>query len=418
MPELTVDALRKGSEDGRGAVRESERDISPLILSFIPGLGPKTIAALLSGQDRAISARQLISMPEGELRLHCALAFPDSARADRAAEMLLDGRSSEAVSRRARETVQRCAEAGIRWCGFGEKDYPRRLCGIPDPPGVLYYAGKLPRQDRPVAAVVGTRRMTPYGRMEARRFAEELAGSGVQVVSGMARGVDSEAGRAALCPAGPVGQAGGASSFAVLGCGPDICYPPESRDLYDELRQRGGLISEYPPGTRPEARLFPPRNRIISGLSDVVLVIEAREKSGTMITVDAALEQGREVYAVPGRISDISSAGCNRLIQQGAGIALSPEQFLHAAFGIGEGPGAAPAQCLETAALPAGLSRLQSAVFGALRRDEARTEEAILGDASASLGRAVSWHELVSTLTILQARGLAQEYGLGAYVRN
>jgi DNA processing protein len=143
----------------------------------------------------------------------------------------------------------------------------------------------------------------------------------------MARGIDGIAQKAAL-------DAGG-KSYAVLGCGVDICYPEENRDLYERLQQQGGILSEYPPGMQPIAKLFPPRNRIISGLSDLVLVIEARKRSGTLITVDMALEQGREVYALPGRVSDALSDGCNRLIRQGAGPATCPEDILEFFFGTG-----------------------------------------------------------------------------------
>ena len=143
---------------------------------------------------------------------------------------------------------------------------------------------------------------------------------GIGIVSGMARRADGIAQRAAL-------SAGG-YSVAVLGCGVDICYPEENRPLYERLWENGCILSEYPPGTLPHSRLFPPRNRIISALSDLVLVIEAREKSGTLITVDMALEQGKDVFAVPGRITDTCSRGCNRLIGNGAGIAVSVAQLL------------------------------------------------------------------------------------------
>ena len=142
----------------------------------------------------------------------------------------------------------------------------------------------------------------------------------MQIISGMAKGIDGIAGRGALDESD--------ASFAVLGCGVDICYPKENRDLYEALCERGGVISEYCPGTEPEARLFPPRNRIISALSDALLVIEARERSGTLITVDCALEQGKDVWAVPGRVCDAKSAGCNELLRQGAGVAASPEVML------------------------------------------------------------------------------------------
>lgn len=159
-----------------------------------------------------------------------------------------------------------------------------------------------------------------YGRYMARQFGRGLAMSGVQVISGMARGVDGIAQHAAI-------TAGG-KSFAVLGCGPDICYPEENKDVYDFLPNSGGIISEYPPGMEPISSFFPKRNRIISGLSDVLLVVEARQKSGTSITVDTALEQGREVLAVPGRVTDRLSDGCNNLISQGAGVAINVEDVL------------------------------------------------------------------------------------------
>ena len=140
------------------------------------------------------------------------------------------------------------------------------------------------------------------------------------MISGMARGIDGIGQTAALKEGG--------YSLGVLGCGVDICYPRENKELYEMLLASGGVCSEYPPGTGPRGILFPPRNRIISGLSDAVLVVEAREKSGTLITVDMALEQGREVYALPGRATDPLSGGCNRLIGQGAGLVSSPEEIL------------------------------------------------------------------------------------------
>ena len=168
---------------------------------------------------------------------------------------------------------------------------------------------------------------TGYGREQARRFGRRIGARGISVISGMARGIDGIAQKAAL-------DAGG-RSYAVLGCGVDICYPEENRELYERLQQQGGVLSEYPPGMQPIAKLFPPRNRIISGLSDLVLVIEARKRSGTLITVDMALEQGREVYALPGRVSDSLSDGCNRLIRQGAGPATCPQDILEYFFGTG-----------------------------------------------------------------------------------
>lgn len=210
--------------------------------------------------------------------------------------------------------------AGIGFVTAREPEYPKRLVEIPDAPYALYYAGRLPEAARPTVAIIGARNCSEYGRGMARQFGEMLAAAGVQIISGMARGIDGIGQQAAL-------RAGG-YSLGVLGCGVDICYPPENRPLYEELIRAGGICSEYPPGITPRAVLFPPRNRIISGLCDAVLVIEAKERSGTLITVDMALEQGREVYALPGRATDLLSQGCNRLIRQGAALVMSPQELL------------------------------------------------------------------------------------------
>ena len=169
-------------------------------------------------------------------------------------------------------------------------------------------------------AIVGARECSPYGESMARRFAKSLASVGIQVVSGMARGVDSAGQSGAL--------EGGGESFAILGCGVDICYPREAIGLYMDLQENGGVISEFPIGTKPLPQHFPARNRIISGLADAVLVIEAKEKSGSLITADMALEQGKDVYALPGPINSKLSRGCNLLIKQGADLLLSPEELL------------------------------------------------------------------------------------------
>ena len=215
---------------------------------------------------------------------------------------------------------KRLLPRGIKLVVEGEGEYPERLQKIPDPPYGLYYAGKLPDKEKRAVAIVGARECSEYGRYMAKWFSTALAQAGIAVISGMARGIDGISQQAAL-------QVGG-YSLAVFGCGVDVCYPAEHRNLYDSLIEKGGVCSEYLPGTEPRAMLFPPRNRIISGLADVILVIEAREKSGTLITVDMALEQGKEVYALPGRATDPLSRGCNRLIKQGAGLVETPEELI------------------------------------------------------------------------------------------
>lgn len=215
----------------------------------------------------------------------------------------------------------------IRFTCYGDKDYPKRLSEIPDAPFSLYYQGSLPSDTVPAVALIGARACSAYGAYAAGEFGSKLAQMGIQIISGLAMGIDGISQEAAL--------AAGGESFGVLGCGVDICYPKSNRAIYEKCKMQGGILSEYPPGTRPAAGLFPPRNRIISGLSDVVIVVEAREKSGTLITVDMALEQGREVFAVPGRITDSLSRGCNHLFRQGAGVAASPVDILEALYGAG-----------------------------------------------------------------------------------
>ena len=218
------------------------------------------------------------------------------------------------------ERYQELQEKQIHFVTIQDKNYPKKLKNISAPPYALYVKGKLPNENQLSVAIVGARNCSAYGESMAKAFAEELARCQVQIISGMAHGVDGISQMAAL-------KAGG-TTFGVLGNGVDICYPRENFSLYMEIPQYGGLISEQPPGTSPLRQFFPARNRIISGLADVVLVIEAKEKSGSLITADMALEQGKDVYALPGQINNTLSFGCHNLIKQGAGILLSPEKFV------------------------------------------------------------------------------------------
>lgn len=220
----------------------------------------------------------------------------------------------------AEEEYRMLVRRGIDCYPASDPLFPKRLLDIPDPPEVIYSSGRLPEEYRPAVAVIGARICSEYGRYTARRFAGILAASGVNIISGLARGIDGISQEAAMD--------NGGYTCAVMGCGVDICYPEENRSVYERVRKQGGILSESPPGTLPRAGLFPQRNRIISGLADLVLVIEARERSGTLITVDMALEQGREVAVIPGRITDSLSGGCNRLLSQGAAPALRPEDIL------------------------------------------------------------------------------------------
>ncbi len=211
---------------------------------------------------------------------------------------------------------------GIQILTWQEEAYPPRLREIAQPPPVLYLRGQLLPEDAWAVAIVGTRRVTPYGRQVTEQIASFLAGSGITIVSGLARGVDAIAHQAAL-------RAGG-RTLAVLGSGVDRIYPPENRALADQICEHGALLSDYAPGTAPESVNFPPRNRIISGLSLAVIVVEAGETSGALITAEFAAEQGREIFAVPGSILAPQSKGTNKLIQQGALPLLNASDVIQA----------------------------------------------------------------------------------------
>jgi DNA processing protein len=219
----------------------------------------------------------------------------------------------------AEQECARVAKSRVRVVTCLSGEYPRILLEIPDPPPYLYVRGEL-RGSETAIAVVGSRRASSYGMLTTTRLATELAGQGITVVSGMARGVDTAAHRGALT--------GGGRSIGVLGSGLDVVYPPENRQLFEDMAAHGALVSEFPMGTLPLAENFPRRNRIISGMSRGVLVVEAMMNSGSLITAQCALDQGREVFAIPGNITAGSSRGTNRLIKQGAKLVESVEDIL------------------------------------------------------------------------------------------
>lgn len=215
---------------------------------------------------------------------------------------------------------QSILDKGIQIITLLDESYPRRLKEIEQPPPVLYMGGQLIDEDDWTVAVVGTRRMTAYGRQATAELSNFLGHNGITLVSGLARGVDGLAHKTIL-------DSGG-RTIAVLGSGVDRIYPPENRQLAARIIENGAIISDYAPGTPPEGINFPPRNRIISGLSLATIVVEAGETSGALITASFAAEQGREVFAIPGNIYSLQSKGTNRLIQQGAIPLLSMEDIL------------------------------------------------------------------------------------------
>ncbi|HJC48260.1 MAG TPA: DNA-processing protein DprA [Candidatus Lachnoclostridium pullistercoris] len=236
------------------------------------------------------------------------------------------GRAAEKIAGTRKEQEKlldqyhRFSDLGIQFITPFDRAYPEKLKEIYDFPMGLCVKGRLPEPGSPAAAVVGARENTEYGRGVAEWYGRELAKAGVWVVSGLARGTDSWAHKGAL--------AGGGRTAAVLGNGTEVCYPPEHCGLYREIEENGCLISEFGPWDRPAPGNFPMRNRIISGMADAVVVVEARERSGSLITAALALDQGREVLAVPGRQTDPLSAGCNHLIKSGAQLTDGPGDVL------------------------------------------------------------------------------------------
>ena len=229
---------------------------------------------------------------------------------------ILENRSQEQLHR----IAEKIARLKISTLCVKADNYPENLRNIYDPPFLLHMRGCILEQDQKAVAIVGARKATAYGKWAAYKLAGELARRGITIVSGMAYGVDTAAHKGAL-------DAGG-RTIAVLGCGVDICYPKTNGQLMEEMAAKGAVISEYALGTEPNAGHFPARNRIISGLSKGVVVVEAGLKSGSLITAAMALEQGREVFAVPGNINNMMSAGCNKLIQEGAKLVTNVEDIL------------------------------------------------------------------------------------------
>jgi DNA processing protein len=220
------------------------------------------------------------------------------------------------------EFMAQAEAAGIRILTWLDDEYPQHLKEIDQPPPVLYLRGEITLEDSWAVAIVGTRAVTPYGRQITEELATVLADNGVTVVSGLARGVDAIAHSAAL-------KAGG-RTLAVLGSGVDKLYPPENRPLAEKIILQGAVVSDYVPGTPPESANFPPRNRIISGLSMATVVVEAGDTSGALITAEFAVEQGRDVFAIPGNVYAPQSKGTNRLLQNGAKALLNPQDVLEA----------------------------------------------------------------------------------------
>lgn len=249
-------------------------------------------------------------------------ASPSELQAAELGERFIQSLIETRMSSRLDETMELLHQKDIRVLTWEDPNYPRRLKEVNQSPPVLYLQGELLAEDHWAVAIVGTRRISTYGRQVAEQLGAELAQNGITVVSGLARGIDATAHQACL--------KNGGRTLAVLGCGVDIVYPPEHRQLAQQVIANGALISDYPPGTAPEAINFPPRNRIISGLSQAVVVVEAGKKSGALITAAFAAEQGRQVFAIPGNIYAPLCKGPNQLIYDGAQILPDTKTLLEA----------------------------------------------------------------------------------------
>jgi DNA processing protein len=361
--------------------RVAEDDTRKYWVGFhrVPYIGPVRIQRLL---DRFDDLETAWTATPGDLA---------TVLDERSVESLIRTRATLSPDRE----MERLQRLGISVVTLGETAYPRLLAEIPAPPPVLYYKGTLSTEDAMAVAIVGTRRSTAYGREVAGRLATELAEAGVTIVSGLARGIDGIAHRAAL-------KAGG-RTLAVLGSGVNIIYPAEHANLAEEIAQHGAVVADYAPDTKPDAVNFPPRNRIISGLSLGVVVVEAPTRSGALITCDFAADQGRDVFVVPGSILSPASAGCNRLLRDGARPVTSAADILED--------------------LNLGQRREQSAVQQSLpvTDDERRLLALMTGDpqhidelaAATSLPIAQASYQL----SMMELKGLVRNVGAQHYVR-
>lgn len=280
---------------GNPPQRTLQARLACLGFSLVPGIGPRRLERL---EGHFGDAGVAWMAPETQLE--------EAGLERRLCRRLVETRRELDLERQ----VEQIRAGGADFITLLDEDYPESLRNIPDPPLALYYKGSLLPADRNALGMVGTRKATPYGRDVAARLAQDLAAQGITVISGLAYGIDAAAHRGAL-------KAGG-RTFAILGSGIDVVYPTSHRQLAQEICENCAMITEYPPGATPEGRNFPRRNRIISGLSLGILVVQAPLTSGAIITANIAAEQGRDVFAVPGNVFDPASAGCHRLIQDGA----------------------------------------------------------------------------------------------------
>ena len=275
-------------------------------ITGIPGFGSVKIRKLLKKYG---SLSELFYLKESLLE--------ETAMTQKQRQEFIKSRNLDRI----KNQYEQMKKDGTKFTYLFKKDYPQKLKNISSPPFGLFYKGNLPKDTQPVVAVVGARNATHAGREIASRLGKELAENGITVVSGLARGIDIAAQRGVLSVAG-------GKTYGVLGCGIDQCYPLQHIESYTLMQENGGVLSEYPPGMPPLSRNFPLRNRIISGLSDGILVIEAGKKSGSLITAEMGLEQGKDIFVVPGDIYNPCYEGSNQLIQNGAALVTKTRDIL------------------------------------------------------------------------------------------
>jgi DNA processing protein len=364
-----------------------------IALNMVNGIGPIRVRALL---DRFNEPQAILSASKGDL-------MQVEGVGEEVARSVMSWREQADLD----AELQRIEKAGVRVISRDDPEYPKNLREVYDPPVVLYVKGTLSERDALAIAVVGSRRTTMYGQDMARKLAFQLARVGVTVVSGLARGIDTAAHNGAL-------QAKG-RTVAVIGCGIDIMYPAENQKLADEIVEKGGaVVTEFPFGVKPDKQNFPMRNRIISGWSIGTVVVEANLKSGALITANQAAEQGRQVFAVPGRADSILSRGTNKLIKDGAKLTedvedilgefeyLLPKVATEQADGVSGGEGTKPALR---------LSDMEEKVMAQLGREETAIDEIIR--ASGLTTACVS-----ATLLSLEMKRLVRQLPGKQYVRN
>ncbi|MBA3825568.1 MAG: DNA-protecting protein DprA [Ktedonobacterales bacterium] len=345
----------------------------------VRGIGPARFARVLEVFGKAQIAWEA---PLADLR---ATGFDDK---------LVEAIGRQRVKIEPEREMERLAHSGVTALTLRDDDYPRLLREISLPPAVLYVRGMLLPQDEMALAIVGTRRISTYGKQVTQRLATELVGRGLTIVSGLARGVDAIAHTAAL-------EANG-RTIAVLGCGPDLVYPPEHAKLAERIAAQGAVVSEFAVGMPPEAGNFPARNRIISGLSLATLLTEAPQGSGALITANFATDQGRDVLAVPGNITQRNSAGCNDLIKHGASCVTAVDDVVDAL-----NLHLVPQQLDMRALLPEDPTEAR---ILALLSDEPRHADEVCQMAQLPTGT------VTSTLMMLELKGMARHLGNMLYV--